>query len=360
MIRKYRKTLIFTSLLTLFPILVGLILRDQLPEVMATHWGFDGQADGWTSTATAIFVMPLIMLAFHWLCVWITSVLDKSNRDKNEKIQRLVFWIIPVLANFCCGMLYAIALGKDFAPMAPVALIGILFILLGNYMPKTRMNATIGIKIPSTYSSEENWNATHRFAGRVWVIGGIALLFSMALPTAWAVAVMLLSIFVLVLLPLAYSYRYYRMQKARGDELNTTPFGYQKGSKIAKIVGPLILVGVAVLMFTGSIDVSYQEDCFTVKGTYHGGMTVFYDVVDDLEYREGDVPGIRTWGFGSARLLMGTFTNEEFGNYTRYTYTNPDACVVVTSGDNVLVISGKTAAETKAIYDNLSVLTGNN
>ena len=360
MIRKYRKTLIFTSLLTLFPILVGLVLRDQLPEVMATHWGFDGQANSWTSTATAIFVMPLIMLAFHWLCVWITSVLDKSNRDKNEKVQKLVFWIIPVLSNFVCAMAYAVALGKDFAPMGPVALMGILFIVLGNYMPKTRMNSTIGIKIFWTYTSEENWNATHRFAGKVWVIGGIAMLFSMALPTAWAVAVMLLSIFVLVILPLAYSYRYYRMQKARGDILNPMPPVFPKGSKFSMIIVVLILAGVLVVMFTGSIDVSYQEDYFTVTGTYHGSMTVFYDVVDSVEYREGNIPGIRTWGFGSGRLLMGTFENEEFGRYTRYTYTNPDACVVVTSGDNVLVISGKTAAETKAIYDNLSVLTGNN
>ena len=200
MIRKYRKTLIFTSLLTLLPIPIGLLLWDRLPEIMPTHWGFDNQPNGWSSLPFAVFGLPLIMLAFHWLCVWCTTVLDKSNRDKNEKIQRLVFWIIPVLANFCCGMLYAIALGKDFAPMAPVALIGILFILLGNYMPKTRMNATIGIKIPSTYSSEENWNATHRFAGKVWVIGGIAMLFSMVLPTAWAVTVMLLSIAVLVIL----------------------------------------------------------------------------------------------------------------------------------------------------------------
>ena len=356
MIRKYRKTLIFTSLLTLFPILVGLVLRDRLPEVMATHWGIDGQADGWASTSTAIFVMPLILLAFHWLCVWITSVLDKSNRDKNEKIQRLVFWIIPVLANFCCGMLYAIALGKDFAPMAPVALIGILFILLGNYMPKTRMNATIGIKIPSTYSSEENWNATHRFAGKVWVIGGIAMLFSMVLPTAWAVTVMLLSIAVLVILPVAYSIRYYRMQKARGDVLNPMPPVFPKGSKLSAVILVLVLAGVLVVMFTGSIDVSYQEDYFTVKGTYHGGMTVFYNVVDSVEYREGNVPGIRTWGFGSGRLLMGTFENEEFGYYTRYTYTNPDACVVVTSGDSTLVLSGKNAEETKAIYDNLLLL----
>ena len=133
MIRKHKKTLIFTSLLTLLPMVIGLILRDRLPEVMTTHWGFGGQPDGWTNTSTAIFVFPLMLLAFHWLLVLI-STLDKSNQDKNEKIQKLVFWIIPVLSNFLCCMVYAIALGKDFAPMSSIALIGILFIFLGNYI----------------------------------------------------------------------------------------------------------------------------------------------------------------------------------------------------------------------------------
>ena len=357
MIQKHKKTLICTSLLTLLPILIGLLLWNRLPEVMTTHWGFDNQPNGWSSLPFAVFGFPLILLAIQWLCVWGTTVLDKSNQDKNEKIQRLVFWIIPVLSNFCCGMMYAIALGKDFAPMAPVALIGILFILIGNYMPKTRMNATIGIKIPSTYSSEENWNATHRFAGKVWVIGGIAMLFSMLLPLKWSVAVMLLSIAVLVAAPMIYSYRYYRMQKDRGDVLNPMPPVFGKTGRVTTVIMVLILAGVAVLMFTGKVEVSYLEDYFTVKGTYHGGTTVFYDVVDSVEYREGNVPGVRVWGYASARLLMGTFENEEFGRYTRYTYTRPEACVVVTSGDSILVISGKDAAETEAIYQNLLVLT---
>ena len=71
------------------------------------------------------------------------------------------------------------------------------------------------------------------------------------------------------------------------------------------------------------------------------------------------MPGLRSLGFATARLLLGAFENDEFGSYTRYTYTNPDACVVVRSGENVLVLSGKTAEETQAIYENLLVLTSN-
>ena len=215
----------------------------------------------------------------------------------------------------------------------------------------------LGIKIPSTYSSEENWSATHRFAGRVWVIGGIALVFSMLLPNIWAVTVMLIAIILLAVLPMAYSIRYYRMQKARGDVLNPMPPIFGKTGRVTSVIPVLILAGTAVLMFTGSITYTYNQDSFTVEATFHDDLTVAYDVIDSVEYREGNVPGIRVWGYGSARLLLGSFENEEFGTYTRYTYTNPKACVVLTAGEKVLVLSGKTVEETKAIYDNLLVLT---
>jgi len=359
MIKKHKKTLFFSSLLTLFPIFVGLILWNKLPQTFATHWGIDGQPDGWSSTATSVFLLPLIMLAVQWLCIFGTSVLDKSNRNKNEKVQKLMFWIIPFISNFACGTVYAIALGKEFAPMAPVALMGILFILMGNYMPKTRMNATIGIKIPWTYSSEENWNATHRFAGKVWVLGGIALLFSMLLPDRWTVAVMLLSILILVILPVVYSIRYYRMQKARGEAITPISQMAKKNNKVSLIFLVLILVAVSVLMFTGEIEVFFTRTDFTVNASWYSDLTVDYDAIESIEYREGNVAGTRVWGWGSAQLLLGTFENEEFGNYTRYTYTRPEACIVVTSGEQVLVLSGRTAEDTEAIYRNLLVLTEN-
>ena len=64
-------------------------------------------------------------------------------------------------------------------------------------------------------------------------------------------------------------------------------------------------------------------------------------------------------GFSSAKLLLGTFENEEFGRYTRYTYTNPESCIVLTSGEQVLVFSGKDAQETENIYSYLAAIMRN-
>ena len=82
-------------------------------------------------------------------------------------------------------------------------------------------------------------------------------------------------------------------------------------------------------------------------------VTVDYAAIDHLELRQGNVPGTRVGGWGSARLLLGFFRNEELGNYTRYTYVSPDACIVLTAGEKALVLSGKNAPETEQIYNAL-------
>ena len=68
--------------------------------------------------------------------------------------------------------------------------------------------------------------------------------------------------------------------------------------------------------------------------------------------------GTRIFGVGSFRLLLGTFENEEFGTYTRYTYYRPDSCVVLTKGGKTLVFSGADRESTKEIYETLVAKTG--
>ena len=69
MIKKNLKVLIITSIVILLPILAGLILWNQLPEQIPTHWNAAGEIDGWSSKPFAIFGLPAIMLAAQWLCV---------------------------------------------------------------------------------------------------------------------------------------------------------------------------------------------------------------------------------------------------------------------------------------------------
>lgn len=362
MIREKKKQLIFSSLLILLPIVVGLLLWNRFPDTLTTHWGIDGQADGWSGKPFAVFFPPLMLLATHWVCIFFTAK-DPGNQDRNKKISSLVLWTIPVTSNLVSGMMYAIALGLEFSPVAPMAaLMGLLFAVMGNYMPKTRMNSTIGIKVWWAYTSEENWNATHRFGGRVWVIGGICMMFAALLPEKWAVAVMIGSTLVLAFIPILYSYLYYRKQVKRGDALDLTKAAIGKTDKklalFSSVFVVVILAFVLVLMFTGSIDVHCEMEEMVIEASWYQDLTVDYDIIESVEYREEHVPGVRVGGFGSARLLMGFFRNEEFGTYTRYTVTNPDSCIVIHTQRDVLVVSGDTAEETRFIYESLMAKIG--
>ena len=101
-----------------------------------------------------------------------------------------------------------------------------------------------------------------------------------------------------------------------------------------------------------------NDDSFTVEASYFDDLTVKYDAIDSIEYRDGNVDGSRTFGVGSFRLLMGTFENEEFGTYTRYTYYRPEACVILSVNGKTLVLSGGSTERTRNLYDALTAKTG--
>ena len=203
MIKKNLKVLILTTVVMLLPILAGIILWNQLPEQMPTHWNAAGEIDGWSSKPFAVFVLPLIMVAAQWLCMLGTAADPKKN-NHSEKVLHLILWIVPALSVVLHAVTYATALGYavPIEVVMPV-LIGLIFTIIGNYMPKCKQNYTIGIKIPWTLDNEENWNRTHRFAGWLWTFCGIAIMCTGFFGGFW---VFLPITLLMVLAPIIYSY----------------------------------------------------------------------------------------------------------------------------------------------------------
>ena len=207
MIKKYKKTLIASSLALLIPVIVGLLLWDKLPDPMPSHWNIHGEVDGWCSKAFGVLGLPAIMLAMQWVCIF-ASMADPKYQNYNPKMIKLMFWICPVIGLVLCCMVYPQAMGYS-VPIEVIMplLMGVLFIVVGNWMPKCKQTYTMGIKLPWTLNSEANWNATHRFGGKVWVIGGILTMLTAFLGSFWLMMAILLLI---AILPTVYSYLYYR------------------------------------------------------------------------------------------------------------------------------------------------------
>ncbi|MBQ4284020.1 MAG: SdpI family protein [Lachnospira sp.] len=210
MIKKSKLLIVITSLVTLLPILVGLILWNELPSQVATHFGVDGQPDGWSSKTMAVFFLPILILIIHWLCAFITG-LDPKKNNISRKVYAAVLWICPIVSVIVGFLIYSPYLGLEINALFAVhVLLAIMFIVLGNYMPKCKQNYTIGYKISWTLEDEDNWNKTHRFAGMLWVIGGLVLLANLFLLNLVITVVVLI---VLSIAPIVYSGVYYARKK---------------------------------------------------------------------------------------------------------------------------------------------------
>ncbi len=207
MFKKHKGTIILTSVITLLPIVAGMILWDRLPNEIATHFGTNNQPDGFSSKAFAVFGLPLVMLGLHLLCILATN-LDPKKQNISEKAISVVLWIIPLTSLILMSVTYAYALGSKIRiGFIVIMFMGILFILLGNYMPKTRQNYTFGLKIPWTLNDEENWVKTHRFAGRIMVLGGAIICATAIFENPW---IFFPVVIVMTFGPVAYSYKLYK------------------------------------------------------------------------------------------------------------------------------------------------------
>ena len=171
---KNKWKIIISSLVTLLPIVAGLILWDKLPDMVPSHWGPTGEVDAYSSKEFFVFGLPLLMLGLNLLCT-VASGLDPKNKNHEGKPLILVYAIIPALTILLSAVTYFAALELTIPVLNMViAAFGLMIVVIGNYLPKCKQNHTIGIKVPWTLASEDNWNRTHRFAGIVWVIGGAA------------------------------------------------------------------------------------------------------------------------------------------------------------------------------------------
>lgn len=203
MLKKNSKMLIITSAVILLPILAGLILWNNLPEQMPIHWNVAGEVDGWCGKAVAVFGFPLLLLVFHWITVF-TTLADPKEQNHTGAIRVLRFLLIPALSIVLSAIIYIGSLGiKVQVNLILPLLLGVLFIALGVTLPKCRHNYTIGIKIPWTLNSEENWNKTHRLTGIVWTVGGVLTALVAFIDCIWLVIPLCA---VMVFVPMIYSY----------------------------------------------------------------------------------------------------------------------------------------------------------
>ncbi|AXY06449.1 SdpI family protein [Bacillus tropicus] len=185
----------------------------NLPDTMAVHWGMEG-VNGYASKFNAMLLLLGIMI-FTYVLLTITPKIDpkKKNYDKFSKGYMIINYSVVVLLFLVNMLVIGVGLGYDI-PMnsTPLILVGLLFIVIGNYLPQCKPNYFVGIKTPWTLSNEEVWRKTHRFSGKVFVVLGIIMILSVFVPVTWKSFIMVGIIIGAVGLTMGYSYVAYKKE----------------------------------------------------------------------------------------------------------------------------------------------------
>lgn len=202
-----KKYLLVSTIIILLPIVFGLVMYDKLPETVAIHYDINGVADGFTKNIYFILGVPLFLFVIHIFSIFVT-INDPKHKNIPTKIYGLVYWIVPVISSSTMFMLYSKILTDKIDIVKFMNFFtGIIFLLVGNYLPKCRQNYTIGIKLPWTLANEDNWNKTHDFAGKLWVICSIILILINIFYANYIIPLIILSI--MIFIPIIYSYVIY-------------------------------------------------------------------------------------------------------------------------------------------------------
>ncbi len=209
------KIIILSLLIALIPLAIYGIFYPQLPDQIATHFDFAGNANGYTSRE-GLWV-PLITPL--WLIPLLVIVPRIDPRGKSyDKLGNFYPAFVLGMTIFLSGLMSVMVLNAlpnielPIEKITPIS-IGLLFVVLGNYMPKMKQSYTLGIKTPWTLHSEVVWNKTHRIAGPCFMIAGLVMLLSMLLPTEWMLGAVLGCVLIAAGIPSVMSYVYYKQEQ---------------------------------------------------------------------------------------------------------------------------------------------------
>lgn len=206
-----KKINIYSLILIVLVLTMTIIFYDKLPEEIPIHWNLKGEVDNYVSKPFGAFLSPLLMVAI-WLGMKFLPNID-PRRHNYKKFESSYEIAIGVLVTFAFVLQMAIilsSLGYDISmDRIIMVMVGVMFVVIGNYLPKAKSNFFYGIKTPWTLSSEISWKKTHRLGGRLFVVSGLAIILSSLLFNETVrVVVMILTLLAVAIVPIWASYFY--------------------------------------------------------------------------------------------------------------------------------------------------------
>lgn len=174
--KKDYKKLIISVLVCLSPMILGIILYERLPEQMPIHFTINDIPDNYAPKNFALFGIPLIMAFVQAVCIWFSMKAEEGMTSKKPKVMKMLEWFIPILTVLVYIIMIEVPLGSSVYVGKSICLIlGILFMIIGNYMPKVSYETGKDMFHP-TPKNETSFRKTTRIMGYSFIVLGIIFL----------------------------------------------------------------------------------------------------------------------------------------------------------------------------------------
>ena len=210
-----KNTIILAAVLILATALAGILVWNQLPEQVASHWNANDQVNGYMSRFWGVFLMPVMATGMLLLFLVIPSIDPLKANIQQFRATFNTFIVLIIAFMLYIHVLTLIwNLGYTGFRMGGAMLpaMGLLFIFLGALISKAKRNFFIGIRTPWTLSSDRVWDETHRLGGKLFIGAGVLALVGIFFPNdaIWFIMVPVLGA---SLISVVYSYILYQAEQ---------------------------------------------------------------------------------------------------------------------------------------------------
>ena len=207
--------LIWVIVCIAIPFAYAFYLYPSLPETIPTHFNLEGKADAWGNKSSVFLpaaILGLTSLFCYFLLINLKSIDPKRVAKADEGLYtKMALYLVAFLSALSLVIIYSTAHEGVKICQLLVPLLGLFLAGFGAYMRNIKQNYFAGFRLPWTLENEENWNATHKLAGKVWMIGGsLQFLSGLIFDGQLAFGIFMTLVLLMVLIPSAYSYILFR------------------------------------------------------------------------------------------------------------------------------------------------------
>ncbi len=178
--KKLDKTTLSLGLLSIIALIATIAVYSKLPQTVATHFNIDGEVDKY-SDKSAVFITGILPLAILILMTVLPKIDPRSENYQRFKVPYAVIKTVTVVFLIGIhGLMVLYTLKVIDNPSSAISfLVALLFIAMGNYLPKVKHNYFVGIRTPWTLASATSWRITNRIAGYMFTALGLLTLISL-------------------------------------------------------------------------------------------------------------------------------------------------------------------------------------